>query len=255
MPYAELRDLRMYYEEHGVGTGPPVVLLHGAGGTVDDPVGGWAALVPALAGRFRLVVVEHRGHGRTVNPTGFMTFDQMGDDLAALVGRLGLAPAHLAGISDGGVIALDTALRRPDLVRTLTTVGANYRVDAATLAAVDALDADAIEAAHPEEAARFAARHDAATHPGYWKDLIAQVKRNNATSPAWTPEDLRRVRCPTLLVAGEHDPFANTDQMVVMKREIPGAEWLIVNHAGHAVHFEHPEIVGARVADFLARHS
>jgi len=56
----------------------------------------------------------------------------------------------------------------------------------------------------------------------------------------------------TLLEEGA-DPFANTEQMVVMKNEIPAAEWLIVNHAGHPVHFEHPEIVGPRILDFLRR--
>lgn len=255
MPYADLGDLHMWYEETGPSDGPTVVLLHGAGGTVDDPVGGWAALVPAMADRFHLVLVEHRGHGRTANPAGAMTFEQMGDDVAALVERLGAGPVHLGGISDGGVTALDCALRRPDLVRTLTVIGTNHRVDAATLAAVDDLDADAVAAAHPDAAAAFAARHDGGKYPGYWKDLIAQVKANNAVNPSWTAEDLRRVRCPTLLVAGEDDPFANIDQIVVMRREIPRAEWLIVNHAGHAVHFEHPGFVGARIADFVARHS
>lgn len=253
MPYADVNDLRIHYEERGDPAGPPVVLLHGAGGTIDD-MAGWAGVLPHLGDRFRAVLVEHRGHGRTGNPAGFMGFDQMGDDVAGLVEHLGLAPAHLAGISDGGVIALDCALRRPALVRTVTVVGANHRVDESTTAAVVALDADAVEAAHPEAAAAFAARHDGARYPGYWKDLIAQVKANNAVAPAWTAEDLRRIRCPVLLVAGEDDPFANTDQMVTMKREIPGAEWLIVNHAGHAVHFEHPGFVGARIADFLARH-
>ena len=57
------------------------------------------------------------------------------------------------------------------------------------------------------------------------------------------------------MIAGENDPFANTEQMVVMKSEIPDAEWLIVNHAGHAVHSERPEIVGPRIVDFLLRHS
>jgi pimeloyl-ACP methyl ester carboxylesterase len=63
------------------------------------------------------------------------------------------------------------------------------------------------------------------------------------------------VRCPTLLIAGENDPFANTNQLVTMKREIPDAEWLIVNNSGHAVHAEHPEIVGPRIVEFLLRHS
>ena len=87
------------------------------------------------------------------------------------------------------------------------------------------------------------------------RNLIAPDHRQQPGQSAWTVDDLRRVQCPTLLIAGEDDPFANTEQMITMKREIPGAEWLIVNHAGHAVHAEHPEVVGPRIVDFLLRHS
>ena len=140
-------------------------------------------------------------------------------------------------------------------MRSLVLVGTNYCVDAQTLGEVDSIDADAIERDHPELAAKFAAMHDAGKQPGFWKELIGQIIDNNRVNPAWSAADLRRVRCPTLLVAGEDDPFANTEQMIVMRAEIPAAEWLIVNHAGHAVHSEHPEIVGPRMIDFLLRHS
>lgn len=255
MPYVDVADLHVYYEEQGEPTGQPLILLHGGGGTADDPVGGWALVLPALLDTFRVVLVEHRGHGRTTNPAGFQTFDQMGDDIAAVIDRLELAPAHIAGISDGGVLALDLALRRPDAVRTITVIGTNYRVDELTLGAAAGLEPDDIEAAAPEAAAAFAKPHDASNYPGYWKDLIGQIKANNAVNPTWTAQDLRRIACPTLLIAGEKDPFANTDQMTDMKREIPGAEWLIVNHAGHAVHHEHPAFVSARIADFLHRNA
>ncbi len=254
MPYVDVADLHLYYEEHGQSDGQPLVLLHGGGGTVDDPVGGWAMVWPVLADTFRVILIEHRGHGRTKNPADFQSFDQMGDDIAAVIDQLGLAPAHIAGISDGGVLALDLALRRPEAVRSITVIGTNYCVDELTLGAAAGLDPDDIEAAAPEAAAAFGQPHDANNYPGYWKDLITQIKTNNSVNPAWTEEDLRRIACPALLIAGENDPFANTTQMTVMKREIPGAEWLIVNHAGHTVHHEHPEFVGARMSDFLQRH-
>ena len=254
MPYMDVADIHLYFEEHGPSDGAPLVLLHGGGGSSDDPVGGWALLIPTLAATWRVIAVDHRGHGRTDNPAGFQSFEQMGDDIAAMIDALGLGPAHIAGISDGGVIAIDIALRRPELVRTIVLIGANYRNDDLTLGMVHGLDTDAIERAMPGLAAEFAERHDAGKYPGYWKDLIGHVRDNNTNSPAWTVDDLRRIACPTLLIAGENDPFANLEQMTVMRREIPLAEWLIVNHAGHAVHHEHPEFVGGRIADFITRH-
>lgn len=255
MPYIDVADLHLYYEQQGEPDGQPLVLLHGGGGTVDDPVGGWALVLPAFVDTFRVILVEHRGHGRTTNPAGFQSFDQMGDDIAAVIDQLRLAPAHIGGISDGGVLALDLALRRPDCVRSITVIGTNYCVDERTVGAAAGLEPEDIEAAAPEAAAAFAAPHDAHNYPGYWKDLIAHIKANNAVNPSWTADDLAQIACPTLLIAGENDPFANTEQMCVMKGSIPGAEWLIVNHAGHAVHHEHPAFIGVRVADFLHRHA
>lgn len=255
MPYAQVRDLKLYYEELGPPEAQPLILLHGAGGTVDDPAGGWAGLAPSFAERFRVFLVEHRGHGRTDNPAGFMTFEQLGDDVAALVEQLGLAPVHIAGISDGGVAALDCGLRRPEITRTVTAVGANYCVHEGIRAVAPSLDPDALAQGSPEAAAELGRRHDQGKFPGYWKDLLRHIVANNLANPSWTEADLRRMGCPTLLIAGENDPFATAEQMTVMKREIPRAEWLIVNHAGHPVHFEHPQIVGPRIVDFISRNA
>lgn len=229
------------------------MLLHGAGGTADDPVGGWAGLVGPLADLFRVVVVEHRGHGRTNNPAGFMTFEQIGDDVAELVDQLALAPVHVAGISDGGVVALDCALRRADMTRSITVIGSNYCVHDGIRAYAASLDPDALERAAPDAAEAFARRHDQGKYAGYWKDLLRHIVANNTENPTWTEDDLRRIHCPALLIAGEHDPFATADQMDVMCRAIPRAECLIVEGAGHAVHFEAADVVRTRMLAFLSR--
>jgi pimeloyl-ACP methyl ester carboxylesterase len=255
MGYVDVGPMRMVYDEEGSSSADLLVLLHGGMGVAGDPVYGWAGLAPSFSDDFHVVLVDHRGHGRTTNPAGSMTFEQMGDDLTALIDHLDRGPAHVAGISDGGVTALDLALRRPEHVRSLALIGTNYCVDDRTLGEVDSIDADVIERDHPGIAARFAELHDGGKHPGFWKELIGQIIDNNRVNPSWTVDDLRRVHCPTLLIAGENDPFANTDQMFTMKTEIPDAESLIINHSGHAVHAEHPEIVGPRIVDFLLRHS
>ena len=255
MGYVDVGPMQMFYDEQGSPDAPPLVLLHGGMGVASDPLYGWAGLAGSFSEHFHLVLVDHRGHGRTANPAGWMTFEQLGDDLNALIEHLGLGAVHLAGISDGGVTALDQALRRPDTVRTIVLVGTNYCLDERTLGEVNSIDADVIERDYPDVAAKFARDHDAGKHPGFWKDLIAQIVDNNRVNPSWTPADLRQIRCPTLLIAGENDPFANTEQMVVMKSEIPDSEWLIINHAGHAVHSERPEIVRPRIVDFLLRHT
>jgi hypothetical protein len=96
MPYAEVNDVRLYYEDEG--QGEPLLLLHGALGAVDPAVSSsWAVLRPALAERYRTVSLEHRGHGRSDNPAGLLAYAQLADDVAASITRLDLAPSTWPG--------------------------------------------------------------------------------------------------------------------------------------------------------------
>jgi pimeloyl-ACP methyl ester carboxylesterase len=258
MPYAAVNDIRMYYEEEG--EGEPLVLLHGATGAIDFHLAGWGHLLPAFAERYRAIQIEHRGHGRTDNPAGTLAFDQLADDVAGFIEQLDLAPAHVAGVSDGGIIALTLAMTRPELVRSLVLVGANYTTDEQVRAANAFIDPDVLEQEHPEFAEMLAGFHDVHHHPGYWRELVRQIKANLADNPAYPEEDLARIQAPTLLIAGETDPWGNLDQMLTMRRAISQAEMLILNHAGmdelsnHACQYTRADIVGPAVLDFLARH-
>ena len=257
MGYVDVGPMRMFYDEQGPADAPPLVLLHGGMGVATDPLYGWAGLAPSFAEQFHLVLVDHRGHGRTANPAGWMTFEQLGDDLNALIEHLGLGPVHLAGISDGGVMALDQALRRPATVRTLVLIGTNYCVDEQHPQARSTRSTPTPSSATTRTSpARFAGRPRRRQAP---RILEGADRARSSTTTGSTRHgrsiDLRQVRCPTLLIAGEDDPFANTRADGRDEAEIPDAEWLIVNHSGHAVHSERPEIVGPRIVDFLLRHS
>ena len=72
VPYAEVNDIRLYYEE--VGQGEPLLPLHGATGAIGFDAVGWGALLPALAARYRAFLIEHRAHGRTDNPAGRLAY-------------------------------------------------------------------------------------------------------------------------------------------------------------------------------------
>jgi pimeloyl-ACP methyl ester carboxylesterase len=258
MPYAEINDIRIYYEEQG--QREPLVLLHGGTGGIGFRRSAWGNLLPAFAERYQTIQLEHRGHGRTNNPAGFLAYDQIADDVAAFIEHLDLAPAHVAGVSDGGVIALTLSMTRPELVRSLVCVGVNYTNDEQCQAASAMFDAAVLEQEHPEFAAALAAFHDPHQHAGYWRMLVGQIKVNIAVNPAYTEDDLRRIQAPTLLIAGESDPWANLDQTLTMRRAIPCAEMLIVNHAGmdplsaHLVQHTRPDVVGPVILDFLTRH-
>jgi pimeloyl-ACP methyl ester carboxylesterase len=114
MPEVEVNGVRLYYELHG--SGEPLALVHGA--WVDATA--WRLVVPGLAENFRVLIYDRRGHSRSERPATQGSFDEDGDDLAALLEALELAPAHVVTNSGGGNIALRLATRRPGVFRSLS---------------------------------------------------------------------------------------------------------------------------------------
>ena len=114
MPTATVNGVRLFYTLTGV-AGAPLALVHGSWGDHS----GWDPVAPALAERFRVLAYDRRGHSQSECPPGQGSAEEDAADLAALLEHLGLAPAHVVGISFGGSIALRLALRRPDLVRSV----------------------------------------------------------------------------------------------------------------------------------------
>jgi pimeloyl-ACP methyl ester carboxylesterase len=111
--YVQLGEVRTYYEEDG--SGAPLVLLHP--GHADSRA--FEVNLPGLIDRFRVFRPDRRGHGRTPDVEGPITYEQMAQDTIAFFEQVVGGPAHLVGHSDGAVVALVVALRRPDLVRRL----------------------------------------------------------------------------------------------------------------------------------------
>jgi pimeloyl-ACP methyl ester carboxylesterase len=256
MPYIDLNDICMYYDD--TGSGVPLVLLNGATLTNETD---WRALRSSLTNSYRVLHIEHRGHGRTDNPAGRITFDLLAGDVVALIESLELAPVHIVGFIDGGITALTIGMRQPELLRSIVAVGANFRIDDHVRAAIELLDADIIEQHEPEYAELLAAFHDPHHEPGYWRTMVRHNAENLLENPAYSEDDLRQITAPTLLITGESDLACNISQILAMKRSIPNSEMLLVNHAdadwvnNHTVHDTRAEVVGPVILDFLARHT
>src|SRR5260221_506188 len=116
MPIIAANQINLYYEVSGAGQ--PVVLIHGLGSSTRD----WEAQVPELAEDYQVITFDLRGHGQSDKPAGPYQMSQYGDDLAGLMGALGVASAHIVGISLGGCVALQFALDYPAQVRSVTVV-------------------------------------------------------------------------------------------------------------------------------------
>lgn len=123
MPVAAVNGTTLFYRRRG--DGPDLVLIHGLSG---DHACWYLRLLPSLAADFRVTLYDLRGHGLSAAPRSGYSSAVMAADLGALLDRLGMTGAHLAGHSFGGLVALQLAHSRPDLVRSLTI--ADTRIDA-----------------------------------------------------------------------------------------------------------------------------
>ncbi len=96
VPYAEINDIRLYYEEMGDPAGTPFVLMHAASSSIDDPDFSWSEMMPLFSGAgYRAIHIEHRGHGRTNNPAGKITYEMIASDVCAFIEQLALGSCHI----------------------------------------------------------------------------------------------------------------------------------------------------------------
>lgn len=260
MPYQPVNGIRLRYEIWGVGE-PPLVLLHGLGSSADD----WFMQLGAFAPHFRCVAVDLRGHGLSDKPAAAYSVGLFAADVAALVRELGCAPAHVLGLSLGGMVAQQLAIAAPELVRSLVLlntlpglwppVRATVRLAARRLSVPWRRRSMAEQAARvaedlfprPEHAAlRAQARARlAANNPAAYQRAVRAIVRFRP-GPA-----LRRITCPVLIVAGEMDRVAPAAYQARLRRALPHARFVSIPAGGHACHIESPEPVNAAVLDFL----
>jgi pimeloyl-ACP methyl ester carboxylesterase len=188
----------MYYEIHG--DGEPLVLLHGAMSTIETSFG---ATLPLLAETRQVVAIEQQAHGHTPDIDRPLTYRQMADDTAGLLQQLGIERADFFGYSMGAGIALELAIRRPDLVRKLAVASLAYSKDGFHPEIVEA-----IEGVTPKDLAGSVfekAYAETAPNPENWPVLVAKCNQLDREFEGWQPADVQSVTAPTLLIIGDSD--------------------------------------------------
>lgn len=212
--YAEVHDLKMYYEVHGVGR--PLILLHGGLSTIGTSFG---TVLPALARGRQVIAVEQQAHGHTADRDRPLTYRQMAQDTSALLSQIGIEQADFFGYSIGGGIALEIAVTQPSLVRKLVVATPIYTVDGfqpGVLAGVEALQPDHLAGTpFQQEYARVA------PHPHEWPTLIAKTKQLDREFVGWSPEAMAAITAPTLLIAGDAD-IVRPEHVVALFRLLGG---------------------------------
>ena len=275
MSIAKVGSLDVFYEEHG--NGDPLLLIMGL--AADSTA--WMFQVPDFAQHYRTIVFDNRGVGRTSKPSGPYSIHEMADDAAGLLDVLDVRRAHVVGVSMGGMIAQELALRHPERVRSLVLACTYPEPDAdvernrrftverlgGTVTSEGQMQID-FKAINPMDFLQhmlptvfnqdFIARElpkllkvfSGALQYGFSMEAIlgqvAAVMSHKAT------DRLHQITAPTLVLTGDADrlvPPANSD---LLAQHIPGAKLVRVAGGSHGFNFETPEVFNRAVLEFLA---
>jgi len=255
---AEVNGVRIYYELHG--EGDPLVLVHGSW----TDATGWGLVAPGLAESFRVLVYDRRGHSRSERPDAPGSVDEDGDDLAALLEALELAPAHVVTNSYGGNIALRLAIRRPDVFRWLSCheppLWGLLEGDAESEAmleqgarSLESVGRRIAEGDHEGAARQFV--EEVAFGPGAWENELPPEVRaimiQNAPTfldelrdPAQLSVDeeaLARLEVPVRLTEGSESPPVFPRVLERLAELIPAVARETIEGAAHVPHQQAPE--------------
>jgi len=257
MPHIDVDGCEIHYEAKG--QGEVVLLLHGLGSSLLD----WEMQVPALAERYTVVTVDLRGHGRSGKPPGPYRIATFAGDVAHLLRRLALGPAHVVGFSMGGMIGFQLAVDAPSLVRSLVVVNSapafvprTLREHLAVLQRLVALRVLGVQGFARKIAAMNFPRPDQQPLRG---KVAARLGQNDAAAYlaatkailGWSvAERIGTIRCPVLVVTGDQDytPVAAKEAYAA---RIPRARVAVVADSRHCTPLDQPEAFNRLLLDFL----
>ena len=266
MQYQTSRSHEIYYETHGSDDAPPVLLIHGSTLTGHQDFCIHSNLAERLARRYRVIVPDCQGHGRSealwetregAPDVKFLkyAFADMARDCAELLAGLRAAPAFVIGHSNGGNVALYLAKEHADVTRAAVLLAANGHIDEYIRTRVPVgMNPQRVERDAPEWMREMIELHDRQHGDGYWRELLAATVEETVTHPYWSAADLAPMRVACLCVQGENDTLNQIGRHAQTLAEwIPGAELWIPADTGHSVHYEKPDEFERRVTDFFMR--
>lgn len=222
--YVDIKDARIYYESYG--KGEPLILLHGNNGSIAD----FYKLIPDLAKHFNVITLDTRGQGRSTDlTTSDYTYELFAADLLELIKHLGLKKINILGWSDGGNTGLIFNSKHPELVRKIITIGANLNPKGVKEDLIKVFQSQISEQKGNQRLIKLMLNH-----------------------PNITPDELRRIQNPVLILAGSEDVIKEGHTEFIHK-SISGSELEIISNATHYIPFEQPDKLSRIITTFLQK--
>jgi pimeloyl-ACP methyl ester carboxylesterase len=246
--YAPIHGLQMYYEIYGVAnsTQPPLVLLHGGGDTIQTSFG---QVLPMLARDRQIIAFEQQGFGHTADIADRpFRFEQSADDTAALLEYLRIREADLFGFSNGGTIALQVAIRHPQIVRKLVVASSFFQREGSSYPWFWEGFPSAKLEQMPKKLRE--AYLEAAPHPENLQsffDKCVERMRNFSNIPA---DAIRGITAPTLVIVGDADVM-RPEHAVELFRLLPHVRLAVLPGTDHMALMRRTTWLAPMVGEFL----
>jgi pimeloyl-ACP methyl ester carboxylesterase len=226
--YAIVNEHTIYYEQFGVGR--PVVLLHGGLHTIHLS---FEKQIPIFAQQHQVIAIEQIGHGHSADIQGPFSYAQMAEDTADLLRQLNITNADFVGWSDGGILALILARRRPTLVRRLVISGANIRAEGLTVETLKYFrETQSDQIAKDLSGLREAYEQTSPDGPDHWPVVVAKTVDMIITPVILEQSDLAAIQARVLVVAGDRDAIT-LDHTLEIFESLPQAQLCILPGTGH----------------------
>lgn len=265
MPFLKVNGAELHYEVYGSGS-ETIVFAHGLL---------WSGLmfhkqIDALKNRFRCVTFDFRGQGQSEVTKDGYDMDTLAEDAAALIERLELAPCHFAGLSMGGFIGMRLAIRRPQLLKSLTLMETSadaepeenrrqYRV-LNFIARWFGLGLVASRVMPIMFGGNFLTNPERKEERDEWRSRMAANHRvgiSRAVGGVINRDavfgQIDEIKIPTLIIVGDQDVATVPEKAERMHDRIEGSEMVVIPGAGHTASLEEPDAINAAMQDFLAR--
>lgn len=257
MAYAKINNINTYYEEHG--NGEPVLFIHGLGSSVTD----WKMQTDFFSKEFQVIVYDIRGHGLSGTSGSKFSIKDLADDCAALLRSLTGAPAHIVGISLGGMIAYQLAVSDPDLVRTLTVVNSipEFNITSIRLRMKFWMRVTIVRLFGLRATGKLLSKNlfPGERYEALRKDFVAKWSKNNKrvylntlrAMKGWTvTNQLGSIKCPTLVIASEFD-YTSLELKQYYAKLISNVKLVMIRNTRHALPAEEPEKFNEILQSFL----
>jgi pimeloyl-ACP methyl ester carboxylesterase len=251
MPYAPVNGLSVYYEEHGTG-GVPLLLVPGGHLTIDL---NYDDVLPALSSRRRVIAMEQQGHGRTADVDRAPTLPNLAADVVGLLDHLGLDKVDVLGFSLGGLALMEAVVRWPDRFERFVFASGHVRADGYHSEIFDPSRwATSTRMPTPDDFAAMQQEHERLAPAGS-PDLptfMAKVQPVVQGFTGWSDEELARITARTLILLGDHD-FVTIEHAALELELIPDARLAVVPNVTHTGLMHRADVVLPILEDFLAR--